>query len=68
MCRTCEQGWADTWLGELIFSFQHELQAAVTGNVTNIINFARNAALNAPVEEAIAAVNKALGYVTECFQ
>lgn len=42
---------------------QHGLQAAVTGNVTNIVNFARNAAINAPVEEAIASVGKALGYV-----
>ena len=46
-----------------MFRFLCNLQAAVTGNVTNIVNFARNAALNAPVEDAIAAVSKALGYV-----
>ena len=36
-------------------------QASVTGNVTNIVNFARNAALSAPVDNAIAAVKKAIG-------
>ena len=43
------------------------MQAAVTGNVTNIVNFAKNAALNAPVEDAIAAVSKAIGCVINYF-